>query len=67
MNNYDFPTGADTSDAPWNQDKAEDIEPCCPLCESKDLINDTPEELKGKGTAIFICNNCSINFSHYFF
>ena len=67
MNNYDFPAGADTSDAPWNQETEEEIEPCCPYCGSEDLTDDTPEDRKGKGTAIYICENCSQNFSWYLF
>jgi ssDNA-binding Zn-finger/Zn-ribbon topoisomerase 1 len=36
MNNYSYPIGADSSDAPWN----EDIK-LCPICDSQMMITDS--------------------------
>lgn len=55
MNNYDYPLGADTKSAPWNEDAFEDR---CPECKSKDV------ELYDCGTyrnikwESYMCDNC---------
>lgn len=40
MNNYDYPMGSDTKEAPWNQPLCELYDWACGDCEPNPLDND---------------------------
>lgn len=55
MNNYDYPLGADTKSAPWNE---ETFEESCPECNSKDIDLYDSGTYKNIEWKSYICNDC---------
>lgn len=43
MNNYDYPVGSDTPDAPWNQELSEEVEVLASLTVSRSLKVSMPK------------------------
>lgn len=43
MNNYDYPVGSDTPDAPWNQELSEEVEVLASLTVSRNLKVSMPK------------------------
>lgn len=44
MNNYDYPVGSDTPDAPWNEDELEEIEVTISITCSKSTTIHVPKD-----------------------
>ena len=62
MNNYDYPVGSDTKDAPWNQPDTEP-EYRCPVCGSESLIwdrsgNKTASDKIWDSNTVLVCREC---------